>query len=87
MTLLFRGNIYKTVLCLCCLWLVCAPLATAEDTKSTVQNYVDDLKATYENLPPAGKFGTGLAAAFVTTRTAVRTAVGAAKIAGATYIA
>ena len=47
----------------------------------------DSLKESYEELPPSGKFVTGVALGFTSTRFVVNKAVGFAKLAGAAFIA
>jgi len=56
----------------------------ADDTSGGV---IDTLKQSYEKLPPHGKAATGAVAGFASSRMAVRSVVGVAKMAGAAFIA
>ncbi len=78
----FPRTLYLIVVFLCSV----QTMARADDAKDSGGNIVDSLKAAYDDLPPRGKLAVGAVAGFATSRVAVKTAVGAVKLAGAAFI-
>lgn len=77
-----------TIINLLILWLCCSLCFAEEvDPQESLAEVADELKSAYDKLPTVGKFATGFAGAFVSTRIVVQSAVGAAKVVGATYVA
>jgi len=57
------------------------------DIRKKSKRPLAELKAKYEELPPIGKFGVAGDGGFIGSRVALKTCIGAAKVAGATFIA